>query len=112
MALLPNIFCSSGHRQARHRRQRRVGREDVIRFGVDGKLHRGARAVPQQLGFGDAVAAIESSSRRPFVAFVGQGPAPRTRSAVEHRPAEVIAQALVIEDEFANRRWELVALLW
>src|SRR5689334_8505150 len=31
-------------------------------------------------------------------------------SAVEHRPADLVAQALVVEDQFANRRRELVAL--
>lgn len=31
-------------------------------------------------------------------------------SAVEHRPADVVAQSLVVEDELANRLRELVAL--
>jgi hypothetical protein len=35
---------------------------------------------------------------------------PPRRSAVEHRPADRVAQALIIQDEFANRSWELCAL--
>jgi hypothetical protein len=31
-------------------------------------------------------------------------------SAVEHRPADVVPQPLVVEDKLANRLWELVAL--
>ena len=32
------------------------------------------------------------------------------RSAVEHRPADVVAQPLVVEDELADRPRQLVAL--
>ena len=35
---------------------------------------------------------------------------PDARSALEHRPADVVPQPLVVEDELANRLRELVAL--
>lgn len=52
----------------------------------------------------------ESSSRRPLDALVGQCWRPDALSAVEHRPADVVPQPLVVEDELANRLRELVAL--
>src|SRR4051794_23363960 len=46
-----------------------------------------------------------------FVANVDFGVPTRDHaSAVEHRPAEVVAQPLVIEHQFADRRRELVTL--
>ena len=42
---------------------------------------------------------------RPWVVL-----APDARSAVKHRPADVVPQPLVVKDELANRRWELVTL--
>src|SRR5438034_9162179 len=43
-------------------------------------------------------------------ALVGQCWRPDAQSAVEHRPAEVVPQPLVVEYELANRLRELVAL--
>src|SRR5258708_17825333 len=53
---------------------------------------------------------LESSSRRPLDALVGQCWRPDALSAVEHRPADVVPQPLVVEYELANRLRELVAL--
>src|SRR5258708_11989045 len=53
---------------------------------------------------------LESSSRRPLDALVGQCWRPDALSAVEHRPADVVPQLLVVEYELANRLRELVAL--
>jgi hypothetical protein len=41
---------------------------------------------------------------------VSDGRRPDARSAVEHRPADVVPQPLVVKYEFANRVRELVAL--
>jgi hypothetical protein len=43
-------------------------------------------------------------------ALVGQCRRPDALSAVEHKPADVAPQPLVVEYEFANRLRELVAL--
>src|SRR5215213_2736012 len=43
-------------------------------------------------------------------ALVGQRWRPEALSAVEHRPADVVPQPLVVEYELANRLRELVAL--
>ena len=52
----------------------------------------------------------EPGSRRPLDALVGQCWRPDALSAVEHRPADVVPQPLVVEYELANRLRELVAL--
>src|SRR5581483_6385097 len=41
---------------------------------------------------------------------MGQCGRPTALSAVKHRPADVVPQPLVIEDELANRRRKLVTL--
>ena len=53
---------------------------------------------------------LSISSWCPLYALVGQCWRPDALSAVEHRPADVVPQPLVVEDERANRLRELVAL--
>jgi hypothetical protein len=50
------------------------------------------------------------SSVAAFERLVGDCRRPVARSAVKHRPADVVSQPLIIEHERANRRWELVTL--
>jgi len=49
-------------------------------------------------------------SRRRLDALVGQCRPTLGVSAVEHRPADVVSQPLIIDDEFTNRIWELFTL--
>ena len=50
------------------------------------------------------------SSRRPLDGLVSRRWRPDARSAVEHRPADVISQPLIVNYELANRLRELVTL--